>query len=228
MKVLGFIGDVDAITYGGGYVVDWGLGPELVYFSGLEVLEIGDDVDDTEQEVKLYRVPLQGDGDAFMDCYDWIDVEDLMAFADYDEDSWVEATESAIGRAHLVYDAANYWGWENFDMYPVTMTLREVSNLFNGYAAKKNPSDSNVLSYGVMPRMGDFLAQAKPHMPLDVTFRGDDARVAVEIGFYGGEVTDEHELYTVVRKLTLLWNKGDDHAGSLAAALMEVVGYEWV
>ena len=130
---LGNLGDVNPIEYGGGYVfaapdVD---GPWLEYYYGLDSEDWGDRVDDPEDsdnEVEIYRVDVGPDAIAWHSWVDWIQI---ARFTGVDASFYLQASEP-MDVAQAIADAASYHGWENFDSYPLTISLRDLATRWDG------------------------------------------------------------------------------------------------
>jgi hypothetical protein len=132
-RKLGSVGDVDPISYGGGYLFSTpgGGGPHIEYFEGLDSDERASRVFDDDKidalKVQLYRVDLGKDAKDFLSDYDWVDWKDIArstggAASDYASSK----LGTAQARAHALQDAAGYHGWHSFDSYPLELTVGEL------------------------------------------------------------------------------------------------------
>lgn len=141
-RKLGSVGDVNPIDYGGGYVfaVPGGGTPHLEYFEGLdsderaERLSYADDSDEKIDalKVKLYQVDLGKDAKDFLSDHDWVDWEKVASSTGQDAANYTNPTKlrSAQARALVIQDAAGYYGWHEFDQYPVELTVGELKKLW--------------------------------------------------------------------------------------------------
>ncbi len=134
-QILGRIGDVDPIEYGGGIVFQTEYGPVLEYTRGLE----GEDVDaedDHEHSAKLplYRVDI--DDDALKDL-SWLKPDDLKSIArtmDRTVSDLRKAAKSSnvMERVSFYEDVAGYYGWDNIDHYPFEIAVVELNERWYG------------------------------------------------------------------------------------------------
>lgn len=86
------------------------------------------------------------------------------------------------------------------------------------------------MTYGVLPSWREFEKAFKKEVPegqYPMTLRGEDSKAAR--GTVLGDGTfDAKELYKGVKQLTAKYERGDDDAGSLASAILDTLGFEWV
>jgi len=73
-------------------------------------------------------VSLEKDAKHFLSQYDWVDWDDVasstgQAVEDYTTLSRLKPTQA---RAMALLDAAGYYGWHEFDQYPLTITVAEL------------------------------------------------------------------------------------------------------
>jgi hypothetical protein len=89
MRKIGSIGDVDPVTYGGGYIFT---APQSV------------------------------------SQYDWVDWDDVARSTGQDAEDLTSPSElrTAQARALAIQDAAGFYGWHEFDQYPLELTLGEL------------------------------------------------------------------------------------------------------
>jgi hypothetical protein len=120
IEILGTIGDVDPIAYGGGFVcrrTDGSGAPWIEYFHGLD----GGD----EETLLVYRE------DVHMNTLKYLDWVDAHAVAEcvgrslrgMRRDS---ASRDVMTRANLIVDISSYYGWHELDQYPLNLTLAEL------------------------------------------------------------------------------------------------------
>jgi hypothetical protein len=136
-RKIGSIGDVNPIDYGGGYIFSApeSGGPHLEYFDGLdsderaERLSYDDDAEEKIDKLKvlLYRVDLGKDGKDFLSDHDWVDWDQIADSVGNDGSAYAPGKlRTAQARALAVQDAAGYHGWNNFDSYPLELTVGEL------------------------------------------------------------------------------------------------------
>ncbi len=125
-KYAGFVGDVDPIAYGGGFIYtdETGVyGPEMTWF------EPGTDEQwhETESDTPLqvFRVLLETKPEAEW----WFDkLEEIAGFTGQtaEELRLAAKSDNLVERANLYSDLIHYYGVEEFDSYPSTMTEDEA------------------------------------------------------------------------------------------------------
>lgn len=130
-RKIGSIGDVNPIVYGGGYLFSatGSGGPWVEYFDGLEsVAPDADEDEDLDLEVTIYRVDLHEDAERFLSRYDWVEWEKVASQTGLDVEDYTNLTNlrTAQGRALAIQDAADYYGWYEFDQDPLQLTLGEL------------------------------------------------------------------------------------------------------
>lgn len=135
-KYAGHLGDVDPIAYGGGFVYtdETGVyGPEMVWF------EPGTDEQwhETEGETPLqvFRVLLERPESEW-----WFEkLEEIASYTGLPTEELILTAKSdnPVRRALIYSDLISYFGAEEFDSYPVTMTEDEA---YERYAAEMKAS----------------------------------------------------------------------------------------
>jgi hypothetical protein len=125
--IIGSVGDVNPIEYGGGVVFDTEHGPVLEYTRGLEDEEVDED-DEGATELSLYRVDIEEDA---LEHLNWVKPGDLKSIAQTMDRSVKELrkaakSEDVMQRVSFYEDVAGYYGWENLDSYPFKITAREL------------------------------------------------------------------------------------------------------
>ncbi len=129
-RLAGSTGDVDPIAYGGGFIYRDATGvypPEMTWFepaSDEEWKERGDN-----SRVTVYRVILEDKPEAEW----WFDrLADVASFAGQQlEEMRAAAKSENLTERAWVYDSLiHYYGVEEFDSYPVTMTESEAYERF--------------------------------------------------------------------------------------------------
>jgi hypothetical protein len=130
-KCIGHIGDLDPISYGGGFVYtdETGVyGPELTYFIPSDD-SIWESVYDSDSiPVEVYRILLEsGPKEWFYSkldkiaSYVGIELADVLADAN---------SKDPMILANLFSDLICYFGPHEFDSYPVTMTEGEARKTY--------------------------------------------------------------------------------------------------
>lgn len=126
-EVLGTIGDVSPIEHGGGRVFETEHGPMLEYTHGMEDDAVVEH-DEGATKLQLYRVSIEPD---VLTDLNWVKPSDLKSIArsmDTEVSTLREFSKSGdvMKRVRVYEDVAGYWGWDNLDSYPITMTAREL------------------------------------------------------------------------------------------------------
>lgn len=123
---IGSIGDVNPIDHGGGYVFYVPSRPyyHLEYTHGDE-----DDGDEGPKQLALYRVDLEVDAAGFARDYSWVKWGDVARSSGV---PLADLTDPAVlahpfSRAMVIWDAASYYGWEDFDSYPLRMRRGDLA-----------------------------------------------------------------------------------------------------
>lgn len=115
-KLLGGIGDVNPVTHGGGYIYQDDDSLWLEYSHGLET---------GVSTIKLFIVHIE-------DCVecDWADLDKVATSYGCEVDSLIAMGRSPnlVDRAYLLEAIGGYYGWENFDPYPVTLTEQQLTD----------------------------------------------------------------------------------------------------
>lgn len=143
-RVLGQIGDVNPIEYGGGPVwQDDGGEAHLAYTWGLETDHPDADPMGDVQDLKLqvYVVSLESSGADFVSWYDWVNWADVarsigMASAEL---RGYARSDDPMARASVAESIAGYYGWGELDPYPEAYTVGELERRWfpGGYLAKE-------------------------------------------------------------------------------------------
>lgn len=133
-RVVGRIGDVNPVDYGGGIVLVDDTG---VYAPELEFYEAESDSDDSV--VQVYRVSLEphtfeggvlSDNPYHRDYPVWYAdrLERVACTMDCTVDDMVSSLcgNDPIAKAIVYHDLASYFGWVEFDNYPLELTRAEA------------------------------------------------------------------------------------------------------
>lgn len=127
-KCIGTVGDVDP-TNDGGIILDHGDGePTLDYF----VCQNDEENDDDKRVYLRYRAclsDLETDVRTARNRNGWIRPGDVARSCGYTTRDYIRSCRSTDPRvkAYAIVDAAGYYGWENFDSYPVQCSADEVT-----------------------------------------------------------------------------------------------------
>jgi len=127
--IVGNIGDVDPIQYGGGVVFeDEDGGYTLEYVYGADSDEDYGWEQNPDYEHVVYRVGLESDLDSFLRWNDWADLDAVADSVGATKDELLERARKggAVGRAWLANEIAAHYGWQNLDEYPVKITERDL------------------------------------------------------------------------------------------------------
>lgn len=129
-EVIGHIGDVNAIEYGGGPVLrnleDGHILIEYTYgMEGEEDSPMDGDEGYEDFVLTVYRVEVEDD---VFDYHDWCDVDSVASTIGADPEELEEAGRSpnVMDRVWATEAIASNWGWEELDHYPVTFTVAEL------------------------------------------------------------------------------------------------------
>lgn len=145
-KKLGQIGDINPIEYGGGYVFTDETGvydPELEYIEPMPE----PDTDAYVYRVSLERYKLSSTGhlvpfkynptwpypeDSYIEWFDK-DLEQISSFAGITREELVTAlcSDNAMARASACETLAQYFGWEEFDSYPLHLSESELEERYS-------------------------------------------------------------------------------------------------
>lgn len=129
MRKIGSVGDVNPVEYGGGCIfTQWESGgPWVEYTHGLESEHPDATEDDPNASLTVYRVGLEKNGPSFLGWYDWIDWEEVAESVDADVKVYGPSRlKTSQARSLALQDAADFYGWHEFDHYPETFTVREL------------------------------------------------------------------------------------------------------
>lgn len=77
------------------------------------------------------------------------------------------------------------------------------------------------MTFGVFPSRKEFSAHFEHEVP------GGSYRIRND-SILGDADFSEDQLWENLRRLKRRWDKGDEDAGSLASAIMQTLGFEWI
>lgn len=120
------VGDVDPLTYGGGTVFEDDDGGFTLEYTYGPTDDEDYEEDDENYEHTVYRVDLHQSLADFLAYNDWADLDDVGRSVGATAQELRQCSETTLGRARLAEDIAGYYGWENFDNYPIEFTTREL------------------------------------------------------------------------------------------------------
>ena len=116
------LGDASPIEYGGAFLYEDKTGN---YAEELEILEVPEEGE--KQEWRIYRFSVE---QLSSDCHEWFcgNLASVASFCGSTEGELRAAlcSEDARDRAMAYMDIAAYHGLENFDFYPLRLSLKEV------------------------------------------------------------------------------------------------------
>ncbi len=122
-RIIGHLGDVDSVEYGGGKVFTDGFHRWLEYTYGRED-ESFDDI--SLEKLQVFQVDI--DDDVF-DTHDWVNVEGLASYTGIaPEDILLAAKGTVVERAQVLEDIGSYYGWVELDSYPMMLSVQELED----------------------------------------------------------------------------------------------------
>jgi hypothetical protein len=131
-RVLGQIGDVNPIDFGGGVVsLDADRRATLEYTYGVETeypAETGTGEGIEHLTLQVYQVDLGSDGDEFLSDLDWVDWPAVASFTGMDVAELRQGARSkkALTRALVAADVGSFFGFSELDQYPAFFTVAEL------------------------------------------------------------------------------------------------------
>lgn len=143
--VIGHVGDVNPIDYGGGFILQMSPDdrPCLEYYEGLDTEAISNRYDDAADErieamtVRVYRADLECSARAFLSDLNWVDWDEIRGFTGSDPSTYTAPTlATPFDRACAACDVASYHGWANLDSYPLELTVAELRARWGGCHAR--------------------------------------------------------------------------------------------
>lgn len=157
-RVVGSIGDVNPIEYGGGFVFKGEHGYYVEYTPG------EDGSEGTKLEVYGAFVPAD-----VLTEYDWVDWKAVASSSGETlKELRAAATgKKALGRVYAMEMIAGHYGWNTLDDSPLTMTPRELGVRWRKALAQKNP---------VSTRKGKWSKAYKDSLPDSHFFIVDTAK----------------------------------------------------
>lgn len=115
LEIIGTIGDVNPLDYGGGFVYR-----DKVGACSLEWYEPEDDSDE-ESDIICYRVDIDYGAES------WMDLPAVAKSADHaDIAEAIEDDSNPMRRALAFWSVAGHWGWHELDHYPLRLTRAEA------------------------------------------------------------------------------------------------------
>ena len=133
-RVLGRLGDVNPIEYGGGFVLSCTGGGRSGRSYEIEIAPFGEE--DEGDQISVYRTDVP---DNVWEDVNWANVRDVASGIGADPDELLRAgsSSSPMERASVVQEIANYYGWENFDSYPERYSAKELRSRWRGLLRSK-------------------------------------------------------------------------------------------
>ena len=119
MRMIGHIGDVNWLDYGGGPVYKTDNG----YF--LEYVQSDEDEDGPHKVWTIYGVSMPDPSG----IKDWLKRGDIQKFTGVSTKEYLSALRSKnpLAEAQIWSDIASYYGWHELDQYPLTLNRKEVT-----------------------------------------------------------------------------------------------------
>ena len=124
VKILGTVGDVNPVEYGGGYIIQEGDDePRIEYFYGLDT-----DEPDEDGKLKVYYATVETD---VFEWHNWVSLDDQEELAEeagvsIEEYRLQARSSNVVERAHVMEHIGQRWGWVNLDNYPARFTEDEL------------------------------------------------------------------------------------------------------
>lgn len=123
VTVLGTVGDVNPVEYGGGVIVDDDGEIRVEYFYGLDT-----DEPDADGEFQVYYATVEPDVFGYHNWLSESDLEHLAEDAGCEVDELREQgrSENPVERVLALELIAGLWGWGSLDHYPAHFTESEL------------------------------------------------------------------------------------------------------
>jgi len=126
VTILGTVGDVNPIEYGGGFIIQEGEAVRIEYFHGLESDYEGEP--DPEEIFNVFYACVHRDVFAW---HTWVSLDEQERLAEaagvsIEEYRLQARSEDPVKRARIIEDIAGIWGWDELDPYPAQFTEREL------------------------------------------------------------------------------------------------------
>ena len=120
MRLVGHIGDVNWLDYGGGPIYKTENGYWLEYVQPPE-----EDEDNGRRVWTVYQVSMPDHNG----IKDWLRDGDIQKFTGVSTKEYLSALRSKnpIAEAQIWSDIASYYGWHELDNYPLTLNKKEVT-----------------------------------------------------------------------------------------------------
>lgn len=128
VKVLGTVGDVNPIEYGGGFIIQEGDDIRIEYFYGLES-ECCDREDPKPDELfNVYYVDVE---ENVFEYHNWVSLDEQEQMAkeiklSIEEYRLQARSNNPITRSRVTEDIGMWFGWYELDHYPAQFTIKEL------------------------------------------------------------------------------------------------------
>lgn len=128
VKILGTIGDINPIEYGGGYIIQEGDDIRIEYFYGLRSEHPGMEDPPPDKMFPVYYVNVEED---VFEYHNWVRPDEQKQMAEemglsIEEYRLHARSKDHIKRAMVLWDIASHWGWYELDHYPAQFTIAEL------------------------------------------------------------------------------------------------------
>jgi hypothetical protein len=134
-KIIGGVGDINPLDFDGGfvYIDETGIyDPEIVYFepaSDEQWEKFSNEGKEDELPVLVYRVIIENDSSK-----EWWykDLDEIQSYAGWSKESLKQVIKerNPLHMAALYMDLIRYYGAEEFDSYPIKMTVKEAEEKY--------------------------------------------------------------------------------------------------
>lgn len=119
VTIIGTIGDVNPLDYGGGFVYRDDDGGHSIEWYEPE--------DDTNEDcaILVYRFPIDGGAES------WMDLASVASSADHASIAEDFKSDNPVVRAYAFWSVAGHYGWHNLDSDPLRLTRAEAEARIN-------------------------------------------------------------------------------------------------
>lgn len=127
-KIIGQLGDVNPLAYGGGILAKHAQGHYVLeYLRDSANMQDQDDVDELDLTYTVYSTHFDGDEDLTV-TLDWANLAEVASSVGATvKELRAMAKGSPQDKALFIETVAGHYGWENIDSYPNTFTGHELA-----------------------------------------------------------------------------------------------------
>ncbi len=150
VEILGTIGDVNPIAYGGGYVCRRTDRPDdLPWVEFCHGVEFASDVEIRESTFEVYREDVHADVCAYLD---WADLAKVAESCDTTPEELRECgrSKNVMDRVWAIETIALYYGWNGLDSYPLSLTIAELCERWGDDPADYMPEEDEDEDDGII------------------------------------------------------------------------------